>query len=565
MCGIVGIWNQADETTVETMARSVAHRGPDELDWMTTGNHSLGASRLSIVGDPTASAVFQDPETGVAVLLNGEIYNVGALRATLASCGSTFHTDLETEVIAKSYSRHGIDFVKHLQGMFAVAILDGDQMVLARDRFGIKPLYYTRLGKRVLFGSEIKALLAHPECHAGLDETALEETVVFGYVYSPGRTLFEGIVPVDPGTVIRFTGDQTNKLRYWEAPPAKYLDSGQHTDYPTAVAQVRESVIKTMDSLLSHDDHRKGFYLSGGLDSTILTLVATDLLDCPVTTFTLADNDDSADFLAAREVAKKLGTRHTERMVTVEDYFSRLPHFVRHYESLVAGGVFDIHGGMAYHLLSETVAEHVKVAFSGEGADELFGGYYWVYTHPLGFSDRIRGRLLPDSSHDEVRGLVDTLFPTPEDEDTYRCNIFDALVREGLANYHLQSVDRSAGAFGFEIRPAFLSDEIAAIALALPIEYKVQGTQVTKRILRDAFRPELERLGLDWVLTREKDGMPAAVSSIAAQVVCRMEDAIDDSRLSSHPLKRYLRTKSDIYLFDLFTEEFLPERAGVRA
>jgi asparagine synthase (glutamine-hydrolysing) len=314
-----------------------------------------------------------------------------------------------------------------------------------------------------------------------------------------------------------------------------------------------------MDLLLSHGDHAVGIYLSGGLDSTILTLVARTILGYPVTTFTLSDTSETADFLAAREVAKKLGTRHIERRVTVDDYFNRLSHFVRHYEAIVAGGVFDIHGGVAFHLLSETISQYVKVALSGEGADELFGGYYWIYTHPLGFADRVRNRLAQlNCCGDRISRLVNSLFPLPENEHIYRRNLFDALLRGGLANYHLQSVDRSAGAFGFEVRPAYLFDDLATFTLNLPIEYKVPNKSVTKQILREAFKPELEKLGLDWVATRLKEGMPAAVSSLAPVIKQRIDDSISDSSLMRHPFKKYLRSKFDMYLFDIFAETFLP-------
>ncbi len=557
MCGIVGIWNQSDEAVVAKMARIVAHRGPDGLDWLTTGNNSLGASRLAIVGDPDASAIFYDPEAKITVLLNGEFYNVRELRAKLIAVGYVFHTDLESEVVAKLYAHYGPEFVKHLKGMFAIAILDGNRLVLTRDRFGIKPLYYTSVGQKVVFASEIKAILAHPEVTAQLHIPALEEITVFGYVFSPDRTLFEGIIQVEPGTIVTFSEDGRSVTKFWQAPEASYLDRERHLDYSTAVIQLRQLIIETIDLLLSHGDHPVGIYLSGGLDSTILALVARNILGYPITTFTLADSSETADLLTAREVASKLGSRHIERRVTVDDYFNRLNHFVQHYESLVAGGVFDIHGGVAFHLLSETVSEHVKVAFSGEGADELFGGYYWAYTHPLGFADRIRDRLQFNPTGYGTHKLVDDLFPFPEDERIYRRNIFDALMKGGLANYHLQSVDRSAGAFGFEIRPAYLFDDLAEFALNLPIEYKVPDKQVTKRILREAFKPELEHLGLDWVLTRLKEGMPAAVSNIAPLIRERMEASIDDSAFSRHPLRTYLRSKTDMYLFDMFAETFL--------
>lgn len=559
MCGIAGIWNQSDEAIVAKMAQSVAYRGPDGLDSLTIANSSLGASRLAIMGEPDASAIFYDPETKIAVLLNGEVYNIKELRAELTAAGYVFHTNLESEVVAKLYVHHGPDFAERPKGMFAIAILDGNRLVLTRDRFGIKPLYYASVGRKVVFGSEIKSILAHPEVTAQLHIPALEEITVFGYVFSPDKTLFEGIIQVEPGTAVTFSEDGRSVTKFWQAPEASYFDQERHLDYSTAVIQLRKLIIETMDLLLSHGDHPVGIYLSGGLDSTILALVARNILGYPVTTFTLADSPENADLLSAREVARKLGTSHIERRVTLDDYFSRLRHFVQHYESLVAGGVFDIHGGIAFHLLSETVSEHVKVAFSGEGADELFGGYYWVYTHPLGFADRVKNRLQLSPTGYGTHRLVDDLFPFPEDERIYRRNIFDALIRGGLANYHLQSVDRSAGAFGFEVRPAYLFDELAEFALRLPIDYKVPDKQVTKRILREVFKPELEHLGLGWVLTRLKEGMPAAVSSLAPLISERMEASIDDSVLSQHPLRTYLRSKTDIYLFDMFAETFLPE------
>lgn len=560
MCGIVGIWNQVDRETVAKMARSVSHRGPDGLDCIVIGNNSFGASRLSIKGDPHASAIFHDIENDVVVMLNGEIYNIESVRSILVSQGCIFQTDLETEVLCQLYKRDGVDFVRKLQGMFAIAIMDNDRLVLVRDRFGIKPLYYAHSSGRVLFSSEIKAILTHPEFTTELYLPALEELFVFGYVYSLDKTLFEGIYQVEPGTVKVFKKEKQESKRYWQVPEACFLNREIHLDYQSAIRQLRTHIIKNIDNILSHGDHLVGIYLSGGIDSTILTLVARYILDYPVTTFTLSDSSDTADFLAAREVASKLGTKHVERKVSVEDYFNTIDHFVKYYEMIVAGGVFDIHGGVAFHLLSETVSNYVKVAISGEGADELFGGYYWIYTHTLGFSDRIRDRLNQlNSGNSDIHQIVNSLFPLPEDEQVYRRNVLSALINGGLANYHLQSVDRSAGAYGFEIRPAYLHDNISDFALKLPIEYKVPDKQSTKRILKDAFRPELEKLGLDWVPNRLKEGMPAAISGLIPAINQRIEDSIDDSEIMHHPLRDYLKSKSDIYFFDIFAKTFLPE------
>ena len=156
-----------------------------------------------------------------------------------------------------------------------------------------------------------------------------------------------------------------------------------------------------------------------------------------------------------------------------------------------------------------------------------------------------------------MRELVNDLFPLPEDERLYRRNLFDALMRGGLSNYHLQSVDRSGGAFGFEIRPAYLYDDLATFALALPIDYKVPDKRTTKWILREVFKPELERLGLGWVTTRLKEGMPAAIANVAPLITEKMESSIRDSTLEEHPLREYFRSKMELFLFGIFARTFL--------
>lgn len=539
------------------MARAIAYRGPDRLDCITLGNHSLGASRLIITGEPRASGIFCDKDAGLACMLNGEIYNVKPLREELQHAGCSFKTDLETEVLLALYRHRGIDFAAQLKGMYAITILDRDRLILVRDKLGIKPLYYAELGRRILFGSEIKAILAHPEFKATINVPALEEVAVFGYVHTLDATPFEAIQQVPPGTVIEFTAERKTVTPVWEAPGAAYANAIVPSAYPSAVQDLKDTMITSMDAILRHSDHPVGIYLSGGLDSTILTFVASNILGYPIQTFTLADDQETDDLLAARQVAKTLGTRHLERRVSVDDYFKTLDDFVWHYESVMAGGVFDIHGAMAFHLLSKTVSDHVKVALSGEGADELFGGYYWVYTHPLGFSDRIRDRLGKlENAGNSVTAAVEKLFPQPEDERRYRRNLFDDLIKAGLSNYHLQSVDRSAGAYGFEVRPAYLYDDIAEFALNLPIEYKVTDNHMTKRILKDTFRPDLEKLGLEWVCDRQKYGMPASVAAIAPIIKERLEATISGEELTHHPMRRLLHTKMDIYLFNLFTKIF---------
>lgn len=558
MCGIVATLNEGHEHILRAMVEAVSHRGPDSLEVWTNGMHGAAGSRLSIFGPSEGPMIYHHPGTSITVLLNGEIYNYNQLWEELQEQGKGPLTGLESELIATLYQQWGHSFARKLQGMFAIAILNGSRLVLARDRFGIKPLNYTIHGGMALVCSEIKGLLKHPAVRPVFDREALEETRVFGYVCSPERTFFQGVHQVPPGVVLEIDAGHTEITDRYDTLP-KAVDEPQFdaSHYDQSVQDLKKRVIEAVDKLARHGHMSKGLFLSGGLDSTIIALVASRYLNYPLFTFTLSDRDDSPDLLAARRVAKALATEHRELRVSLQDYWRALPRYVAHYESLMAGGVYHVQGGIAFHMLAEEVARHVRVAFTGEGADELFGGYYWIYTHPLGFSDRIRKSLSAVPGNESLRNLVDSLFPQPEDENTYRLNLFDFLLRGGLANYHLQSVDRSGGAYGIEIRPPYLEDALAQIAMLMPVGYKVPHKAYTKRILREAFRGDFVALGIEDLLTRQKVGMPSALNLLNREAEDKVISTISDEEVARRPYGALVGSKFGLLLYDTFEQIFL--------
>ncbi len=557
MCTIVVTYNEAQPETLHAMAEAVHHRGPDSLEICCHGNHGVAACRLTIFGDSKAPMIYHDPHSDRIILLNGEIYNYSELWKELNKIGIVANSDLEAELISCLYGIHGPQFVKRLKGMFAIAILGEANLILIRDRFGIKPLYFSRHGRRILASSEIKGILAHPDITPILNQRSFQETRVFGYINSPEQTFFENIHQVQPGQVLVF--DETGReqaITFGSIPKAHFMNGQPEPDYEEAVNVTRQTILKAVDRMFDHGAMDKGVFLSGGIDSSTIALAASMHSGRKFQTFTLADSYKTPDLLAARKVAGALKTDHHEFLITSDDYWHWLPDYVAHYEGLMAGGVFHIQGGLAFHILSQYISKHVRVAFSGEGADELFGGYYWMYTHPLGFSDRIRKNLAVVKDNPALTSVVDTLFPQPEDEAVYQKNLFDFLLKSGLSNYHLQSVDRSAGAFGMEIRPLYLEDDLSQWAMSLPIEYKVPNKQTTKRILRDAFRQDFQKLGLETVLTRQKMGMPSALANLETVVNEKVERAVTAEDLAGHPYGAVLGSKMNLLLFDLFEHIF---------
>lgn len=569
MCGFCGIFNERNGIVVTAMLESIQSRGPDSFNTSIFQNHSLGECGLRIVSGKDDVLPLIDKRHEIALLFNGEIYNYRDIKAELIQDGYRFISCSDSEIIIPLYKKYGIKFVERLKGMFAIAIIDRNRIVLIRDRFGIKPIHYAQLGNRLVFGSEIKALLHHPQVPAEIDTESLEEVMVFGYVFSEHRTLLKGINQVPPGTVLRFDGNSISIDAYYKRPAPFYLNNGDGQScfsvgkaYQDAVEHLRSILVRTFELIHGHGGQEKGVYLSGGVDSTLMAVLSTEIVGKPIQTYTLYDSESAPDFNHARKVASRIGSEHHEFFVTADDYFNELPHFVHHYENLVAGGVFDIQGGVAFQILSEHIGRYHKVALTGEGADELFGGYYWIYTHPLGFSDRIRGRAaqLPEGSR--VRDFVEAIFPHPEDETEYRKNLFHILTGSGLSNYHLWSVDRSCGSFGFEARPPFLYDDLAEYALSLPIDFKVPEKSITKKILKDAALPFFRKYRLEEILTRKKYGMPAALDTIGPQIRKQIDNLVTKETIERHPYSSYLRHGIGVLMFDLLYY-FLVHRRGV--
>ncbi|HHY95715.1 MAG TPA: asparagine synthetase B, partial [Firmicutes bacterium] len=363
MCGICGIYGEANEPVVADMLDAIRHRGPDSFEVAVRGRHSLGAARLALISKHRGNQPnslqpdierSRGAERPCTVLLNGEIYNYRELQADL--CDVLGSDASEVEVIGALYRRHGIEAIPMFRGMFALAILDGDRLVLARDRFGIKPLFFCRAGKAVLFASEIKALLRHPAVTPNLSLRALQETAVFGFICSPTLTPFEGVEQVSPGTILTVEPTRITRRTYYRVPPCRNEDE-TCTPYSQAVARLSAILQQSVESLMLHGEDRKGLYLSGGLDSSLVALLASRVGQQPLLTFTLYDSEGSPDLEVARRVAHAIGSQHFEFKVDLEDYLRELPDFVHHYENFIAGGVFDVHGGVAFHLLSRRVAE----------------------------------------------------------------------------------------------------------------------------------------------------------------------------------------------------------------
>jgi asparagine synthase (glutamine-hydrolysing) len=564
MCGIAGILAfsdalQLDEPTVARMTDVLRHRGPDDVGTYVSPAQrvALGHRRLSIIDLSHAGHQPMSNEDGtVWITYNGEVYNHAALRAELEARGHRFRSATDTEAIIHLYEEEGPACVEHLQGMFAFAIFDvrRRELLLVRDRVGVKPLYYCLLPEGVLFGSEIKAILEHPGVPRDLDEEAFASYLTFGFT-PPPRTMFKGISKMRPGEWVTVTADGRMKRRTWwdPMPSASVSDAVASMSEDEMIAEVRtrlrESVGKRMMS-----DVPFGVFLSGGLDSSTNVALMAELTDVPVRTYSTAPQGHPRydELQYARAVARHFGTDHHEVLVDETSMREFVPELVFHQDEPISDWT-----AVPQHFVSKLARETGTIVVQvGEGADELFHGYQGYVDHrrvvvpfqrwvprairrPMGavavratsragravrhgealydashsripywggalcFRGPLKERLLRHS-HDDALRIVERIWDEGgarrRDADLYQRMSYLEL-RQRLPELLLARMDRIAMASSVEGREPFLDHELVELAIALPPRMKYrdgQGKHVLRAAMRDALPPE--------ILARPKQG-----------------------------------------------------------
>jgi asparagine synthase (glutamine-hydrolysing) len=578
VCGICGTTNGR----IEEMLRTLVHRGPDSGGTYRDGPVALGARRLSIIDLAGGDQPIENEDGSCLVVQNGEIYNYPELRGELERAGHAFRTNCDTEVHLHLYEEHGPEYARLLRGMFAVALWDARRrrLVLARDRYGIKPLYYRHAGRTLEFASELRALP-----RGEIDPDALEAFLAFNSIPAP-FSIFRDVRKLPAGHVLVWQENGDVQLTRYARPGPLEVRGDDEAEL------VEELRARLRDSVRAHllADVPVGVLLSGGVDSALLAALAAQETAEPVHTFTIGFEERSFDERAdARRVAERYGTNHHELLVRPE------PQLLLETLADVFDEPFADSSALPTYLVSRLAAEHVKVALSGEGGDELFGGYY-TYAADL-LADRVAPlaalvrplvERLPSSSakasfdyrakrfvraahlpplerhhgwkeifspelRAELRGTGSGFDPV----DLYRARYAETVGAPELARLQdvdlgiylvddlLVKTDRASMASSLEVRVPFLDSVVTNFAFSLPTRHKVRGLS-KKVLLRKAAEPLLPRE----VVHGRKRGFsipaaawlrgelePFARETLSAETLCRQgffEPAVVSRLLDEH-------------------------------
>jgi asparagine synthase (glutamine-hydrolysing) len=381
MCGIAGFADVAavsgsvpgDAERLRAMCDVMRHRGPDDEGIHVEPGVGLGMRRLSIIDLSTGHQPIHNEDRSVRVVFNGEIYNYRELRASLERAGHRFYTSSDTETIVHGYEEWGDGVFSRLRGMFAIAIWDARarRLLLGRDRAGIKPLYYAETGGRLVFGSEAKCLLALPQVDRTLDPAALDHFLAF--LYTPrDRAIFRGMRKLPPGHFLTLSHGRIEVQRYWQLPATPSFTGSEPEALDLLEATLADAVRSHMVS-----DVPLGAFLSGGIDSSLVAALMTRASDRPVKTFSIGFDEETHNELPhARRVAEYLGTDHHE-LVVRPDALGILDRLIWHFDEPFADA-----SAIPTWYVSEMARRHVTVVLSGDGGDELFGGYERYTPHP---------------------------------------------------------------------------------------------------------------------------------------------------------------------------------------
>ena len=515
MCGIAGeiAFNgrQASTEAVLDIMGAMTSRGPDGRGTWEAGWVALGHQRLSIIDLSEAGAQPMVDDGGLTITFNGCIYNYKELRRELES-EFTFRSTSDTEVILKAYRKWGDDFVHHLVGMFAIALYDPrrQEVLLVRDRLGIKPVYVSHLHGRLRFASSLPALVASGGIDTSIDEVALHHYLSWHSIVPAPRTILAGVQKLPAATIRTIRPDGTWRDReYWKP---SYTRRPEHSGWSAAEWQdaVRES-LKTAVRRRMVADVPVGVLLSGGLDSSLLVALLAEEGQHGLSTFSIgfdgAGGDSGNEFAYSDLVAREFGTRHEQLHVSTSEFAPSIAGAVGAMSEPMAS-----HDVTAFHLLCRTVTEHVKVVQCGQGADEVFGGY--AYHQPLGSVGRAGA--LPafsasfvDHSHEELLNILEPEWYCGSDvsNEVLAANLqapgaetaLDAVLRLDthllMVDDPVKRLDNMSMAWGIEARVPFLDHELVELAAACPPELK--ASQGGKGILKDLGRQLLPAAVVD--------------------------------------------------------------------
>jgi asparagine synthase (glutamine-hydrolysing) len=414
MCGICGIFDfkgaPVDRDLLARMTSTIRHRGPDGEGFYVQGPIGLGHRRLSIIDLEGGAQPITNEDGTLQIIFNGEIYNFIELREELKAKGHIFKTRSDTEVILHGYEEWGLECVQRFNGIFAFALWDSKRkrLFLARDHLGVKPLYYVVLGNRLLFGSEIKALLADPECPKEVDLPALGQLFTLRYVPSP-ETLFHRIKKLPPGHLMVVHSEGIDVRRYWNWTPQIRRDVHEH-----ALIEQYQQLVEDAVRIQMRSDVPVGLFLSSGVDSGALLALMSKYAGKPVHTFTIGfeQGEASNETHDAREMAARFGADHSEMIVGPKDYQAYYDRYMWDLEEPVGNET-----AAAFYFVSLITSRKVKVALTGQGADEPWAGYHryigvklsrFYSRLPRFLTDGIVRRIVEKSSKNErlQRGVV---------------------------------------------------------------------------------------------------------------------------------------------------------------
>ncbi len=542
MCGFVGYINKESDKkdNIKKMADLIAHRGPDSEGYYTDETIALGFRRLSIIDLNNGSQPIYNEDKTKVIIFNGEIYNFKELREDLEEKGHIFTTNTDTEVLLHGYEEYSEGILDKLRGMFAFVVYDVNtkEMFAARDFYGIKPFYYAVMGDTLFFGSEIKSFLIHPDFKKELNRKMLEYYLTFQY--SPGKeTFFKNVYKLLPGHYLKYKDGDLEIKRYYEL-KLEPDDSKSYEEWRDGIKERLE------DSVKAHkiSDVEVGSFLSSGVDSSYIA--ASSDVD---KTFTVGFNNEKySEISYAKDLSEKIDTENISKVITKEEYFKKLTKIMYYMDEPLADP-----SAIALYFVTKLASENVKVSLSGEGADEIFGGYNiyqesfvwpWYYKIPypirfaigkvagifpshrgLNFLVR-RGKKLEDRfvgnafifDNKEINKLLSFKRETKGFQDLTKefydkVSDKDSVVKMQYIDFNfwligdiLLKADKMSMANSLEVRVPFLDKPLIEYARHLPTKYKVDKYK-TKKIFRDIAHEKLESKVSD----KKKLGFPVPI------------------------------------------------------